>query len=97
MDSSVNVVVDWCPEKRENLPLSGVYSTVAKFAEDAEQWPREAWSIVLEFSPAGTSSDGRRVARARFLSDTAPTERLRSGRTFELYEGSKKTATVTVA
>lgn len=96
MTSSVDVLVDWCPTKKANLPSSGIYSTVAKFAEDAELWLSEAWSVVLEFGPMQTSSDGRFLARARFLVESAPLERLSAGRVFDLYEGFKRTATVTV-
>lgn len=91
----VKVNVVWADEKLAHLPTSTSYATVAKFAEDAEAWPTEGWSIVLEFLP-----ENARVrsfeATARFLMPSAPWERLKTGCIFELYEGVRKTATVTV-
>ena len=96
MTMPVKVFVKWSPEKMEHLPLSCSYITVAKFAEDADHWPAECWSVVLDFPSPEIAHAPSFEATARFLMPTAPWERLKTGRTFELYEGFKKTATVTV-
>ncbi|WP_395451491.1 hypothetical protein ACHMW7_08905 [Aminobacter sp. UC22_36] len=69
-------------------PNAGTYSTVARFEEDVEWPPPQAWSIVLEIHPNGTT--------ARFLAPGAPQERLAPGRRFVLYEGKIQTASVKV-
>ncbi|MFC5473995.1 hypothetical protein [Paraherbaspirillum soli] len=96
MATFVKVRVTWCSEKMKHLPSSRSYSTVAKFAEDAEHWPDTAWSIVLDFSSSVVAHAESFEATARFLVPDAPWERLRSGCVFELYEGFKKAASVTV-
>ena len=35
---------------RESPPEEPRYSTAARFAEEKDKWPHEAWSLVLEFS-----------------------------------------------
>lgn len=92
MMKSVQVLIDWVPEKLKHLPASGVYSTVARFTEDAD-WPANAWSVVIEFNPSENKSF---QATARFLIPTAPSDRLKAGCVFQLYEGAKKMAQVTV-
>ena len=48
MEKLVRVRVEWSPAKLAELPASGVYSTVARFADDCN-WPQDdAWSIVLQ-------------------------------------------------
>jgi hypothetical protein len=95
MNSPVKVNVVWADEKMGRLPSGTSYATVAKFAEDAETWPSEGWSVVLDFPP--TSAEARSFeAAARFLMPNAPWSRLKTGCVFELYEGNKRTATVTV-
>jgi hypothetical protein len=96
MTKPVNVRVQWSPEKMDHLPSSNNYITVAKFPEDAEHWPKEGWSVVLEFPSAEVAHAPVFEAKARFLMPTAPWERLKPGCVFELYEGAKKTAMVTV-
>lgn len=95
MSSPVKVNVVWSEEKMGRLPSGTSYSTVAKFAEDADMWPREGWSIVLDF-PTGSARARSFQATARFLMPDAPWGRLKTGCVFELYEGSKLTAIVTV-
>lgn len=77
------------------LPSGTSYATVAKFSEDANAWPREGWSVVLNFDPAGAQSR-EFEATARFLVPNAPWGRLKTGCVFELYEGNTCAATVTV-
>jgi hypothetical protein len=96
MTKSVKVLVEWSDEKRRSMPVNGRYSTVAKFEEDGPNWPREAWSIVLEFDPTLAVQAGSHEAMVRFLMPSGPSERFKNGRTFELYEGAKRTAVVTV-
>lgn len=95
MSKSVNVLVVWSQSKLNQLPSSGIYSTVAKFAEDAG-WPDgETWSVVLEFDTK-KAQHPEFFATARFLSPAAPMDRLRSGESFDLYEGHAAMAHVTV-
>lgn len=96
MNELVKVIVQWVEEKRPAIPQNGRYSTVAKFDEDVAHWPHEAWSIVLEFDPALAAQGGAHEAMAHFLMPSGPRQRLKSGCTFELYEGLKRTAVVTV-
>lgn len=95
MNSPVKVNVVWADEKTARLPSDSSYATVAKFAEDADTWPSEGWSVVLDFSP-GRAQARSFEATARFLMPNAPWGRLKSGCVFELYEGNRRTATVTV-
>ncbi|WP_124458596.1 hypothetical protein [Variovorax sp. KBW07] len=95
MKDPVKVNVLWEDEKMSRLPSGTSYSTVAKFAEDVEKWPSDAWSVVLEFQPE-TAKKRAFDATARFLVSHAPWERLKPGCVFELYEGGRKTATVNV-
>ncbi len=99
MSKSVRARVHWVSSEeggRLSVPSSKRYATVARFAEDANSWLREAWSIVLEFDESPSGSRNPCLARARFLVEEAPVDRLKPGRTFELYEGSKKVAVVEV-
>jgi hypothetical protein len=90
--------VSWrpSPQGRRALPSGEVYSTVARFEEDGGNWQQGAWSVVLEFSPAPSIQGNPSTGRVRFLSENAPAERLRSGRSFLLYEGEREVATVEV-
>jgi hypothetical protein len=96
MNTPVKVRVVWCPEKMNHLPSSLSYSTVAKFSEDAAHWPDTAWSIVLDFPAPEVPHFKTFECMARFLVPSAPWEKLKTGCLFELYEGFKKTADVTV-
>jgi hypothetical protein len=71
---------------RPNSPLGPQYSTVARFDEEIEKWPKEAWSVVANFlgAPDETSCV---EAELRFLSPDAPAYLLDPGSKFELYEG----------
>ncbi len=35
---------------RESPPQGPRYSTAARFEEEKDKWPHEAWSLILEFS-----------------------------------------------
>jgi hypothetical protein len=90
----VPVKVNWEQSKR-NRPTSGRYATVARFFVDDDKWPDEAWSVVLEFSKQGNEFDYTN-GKAAFLVNNAPDDWLISGIVFEMFEGSRKTATVAV-
>jgi len=95
MNLGVKVNVVWSDEKTGGLPLGTTYVTVAKFLEDAGTWPSEGWSVILDF-PHGKAKNRSFEARARFLMPNAPWNRLKKGCNFELYEGDRRTALVTV-
>lgn len=62
------------------------YITVVRFSDDPLPWETaEGWSLVVMNSDDGWT--------ARFLSDAAPHDKLAPGKTFELYEGFKRSAT----
>ena len=86
--------VHWVPEAeggRHTMPRGPSYSTVAKFEELADRWPREAWSVVLAFDEEPQERD--LIARIRLLvPETAPPDLLRPGARFELFEGSRLVA-----
>jgi len=78
------------------LPTGKKYSTISRFTEDAGTWLQDAWSIVLEFDEPPSVQGNPSIARARFLVETAPVDRLKPGHAFELYEGKKKVAMVKI-
>lgn len=94
MNKVVKVIVTWVNRKLSNLPKGLQYITVAKFKED--NWKLEAWSVVIEFEEAPTKQGNPSKGMAKFLVDNAPHERLKSGETFELYEGKEQVALVTI-
>ena len=99
MDKFVLAKVHWvAPEdgSRTSLPTGKRYSTVSRFQEDIAAWLQEAWSIVLEFDDPPVAQGNPSMARARFLAEQAPVDRLQPGRTLELYEGKKKVARVEI-
>jgi hypothetical protein len=95
MTKPIAVALVWDEWKLAALPESGQYVSVAKFAEDAESWPQEAWSIVIDLSGLDLALRSATGA-ARFLMPDAPQTRLQPGRTFEMFEGARRSATVTV-
>lgn len=92
MIQSHPALVHWSDEKRNNLPTSGQYITVARFPEDSSG--SGAWSVVLDIKGDATARPCR--AEARFLMQNAPHELIKPGVHFELLEGNKVTATVEV-
>lgn len=99
MSTSVLAKVHWIPPEeggRASLPTGKRYATISRFHEDAGTWWQEAWSIVLEFDEPPADQGNPSMARARFLVEKAPVDRLKPGRVFELYEGKRKVATVEV-
>lgn len=75
-----------------NSPPSGPrYITVARFEEDKDSYPMEAWSLVLEFCSSPNSSPNV-IADVSFLADDAPSHLLHPGSNFELFEGHRLVA-----
>lgn len=72
------------------------YSTVARFPEDSETWPDEAWSVVVDFQTPPSQQGNPSLGEASFLVEDAPEGRLRAGMVFELFEGRHMTAIVEV-
>ena len=96
MTDFVKVRVEWSVEKVANLPVSGSYSTVARFSEDRD-WPNgDTWGVVLHLPPPDAMRDGPFEAEARFLASDAPVDRLKHGSEFDLFEGRVRTARVLV-
>ena len=99
MNKPILAKVHWIPSEeggRTSLPTGKRYATVSRFAEYASAWLQEAWSIVLEFDEPPSAQGNPSIARAWFLAEKAPVDRLKPGRAFELYEGKKKVARVQV-
>lgn len=87
----------WVPfEKggRVQPPIGPRYSTVARFDEDEADWQRNAWSVVATFSNEAHALE--HFAEVEFLSTEAPLKRLMPGKSFELFEGSKRVAMVRI-
>lgn len=80
-----HAVIYWVPVEsggRRVVPERGVYSTVARF-EDDENWPHEAWSLVLHIDRS--YRNGRYAhASIEFLSEDAPRHLLGAGSRFEV-------------
>ena len=97
MNKPVLAKVYWIPLEeggRTSLPTGKRYATISRFAEDASAWLQETWSLVLEFDEPPSAQGNPSMARARFLAEKAPVDRLQPGYAFELYEGNKKVAMV---
>lgn len=75
---------------RAQPPTGEQYVTVARFEDSAGDWSTDAWSVVLSFK--GSPEE----AHVSFLAPEAPPHLLKSGVVFELYEGRKKVAEVSV-
>jgi hypothetical protein len=75
---------------RAQPPSGPEYVAVARFDDPAGDWSSAAWSVVLRF--LGSVED----AEVRFLVSEAPAELLRPGVSFEIYEGPRKVADVSV-
>ena len=77
---------------KQSAPGIGRYSTVARFSHETdEQWNRQAWSLVFDL---GEIADSNRLqtGSVRFLSEHGPTDWLKPGARFALYEGKRKVA-----
>jgi len=88
----------WLPEKeggRKTIPLGPRYVMVARFEQEKDKWPEEAWSLAIENSvPTGDLRSQQCVmANVHFLAPEAPTQLLYKGSRFELFEGRRCVAT----
>jgi hypothetical protein len=85
----------WVPldEGGRATRFSGVrYVAPARFDEDSDKWPSEAWSLVVELEVALPQTECV-LGNVHFLMDTAPQHLLHTGSKFTLYEGRRATAT----
>lgn len=91
--NSTAAILSWLPARkggREVVPSGDRYVGVARFELDTE-WPGRTWSLVVR--PSERMSDGRFwMASIGFLSPEGPTELLRDGSRFEIYEGRRLVA-----
>jgi len=71
---------------RESPPPGPRYSTVARFEQEKDKWPHEAWSIVLDFSGSPDESLCM-IADISLLNPNGPARLLQPGSVFELFEG----------
>ncbi|HZJ44469.1 MAG TPA: hypothetical protein VFD63_11915 [Pyrinomonadaceae bacterium] len=76
---------------RESPPPGPRYSTAARFEEEKDKWPHEAWSLVLEFSGPPDESLCM-IADVSLLNPEGPTRLLHPGSVFELFEGNRLVA-----
>ncbi|MGE3468398.1 MAG: hypothetical protein AB7J13_15870, partial [Pyrinomonadaceae bacterium] len=86
--------IHWLSESeggRLSPPRGSRYVTVARFLDEKEKYPKEAWSLVVENIDV-LGSDGPSMADVRFLVDDAPDYLLHEGSLFELFEGRKMVA-----
>ncbi len=93
-EKSVKAKVCWVKEEeggRQSPPSGPRYVTVARFDEEKDKWPNEAWSLVVNFHHPPDESLCM-IADVRFLMPEAPVELLHTGSTFELFEGAKVVA-----
>jgi hypothetical protein len=84
----------WLPEiegGRKSPPPGPQYITVARFADDKDNWPDEAWSLIIEFDELSEERPCM-ITEVRFLVEDAPSHLLYPGSKFELYEGRKLVA-----
>jgi len=72
--------------ERPSPPPGPRYSTAARFEDEKDNWPHEAWSLVLEFK-APPDDSLCVIADVHFLNPQGPTRLLHSGSVFELFEG----------
>jgi hypothetical protein len=94
MKKRVKAKISWVPKNkggRESPPPGPRYITVSRFEEDKDSYPKEAWSLVLEFSRLPDSSLDL-IADVGFLMDDAPNHLLHPGSKFELFEGRQLVA-----
>jgi len=76
---------------RERPPAGPRYSTVAQFADEKDKWPRESWSLVLEFSDPPDETLCM-IADVSLLNPDGPTNLLHHGSIFDLFEGNRLVA-----
>ena len=75
-EKSVKAKVCWVKEEaggRQSPPSGPRYVTVARFDEEKDKWPNEAWSLVVDFRDSPDESLCM-IADVRFLMPEAPVE-----------------------
>jgi hypothetical protein len=95
MTTPMRAIIRWIPREqggRQSPPTGPRYSTVARFEDERDKWPAEAWSLVAEFIHSYPPNGEVTLVEVRFLSDEAPAELLRPGVRFELCEGRRVVA-----
>ena len=74
-------------------PPTERYSATTHFNEDpSSDW----WTILVEIGSPIANEPSRFQGRVRFISPEGPINRLRPGKTLDLYEGPRKVAEVEV-
>lgn len=73
---------------RSAPPSGPKYVAPARFNVPDDQWPSEAWSLVVELIEV-LESPSKWLAEVRFLVPEAPQHWIAAGSSFELYEGGK--------
>ena len=93
---SVKARVCWTSAEaggRKCPPPGPEYITVARFEDDKENWPKKAWSLVVEFTrSAKADKPDCVIADVRFLAPDGPCNLLHQGSVFELFEGRRMVA-----
>jgi hypothetical protein len=81
---------------RATLPSATRYVNIGHFPHDPVDWPDGSWSVVLEFDAPPAEQGSPSYGTASFLVDEAPHEWLQPGSTFDVYEGTRHTASIEV-
>lgn len=91
---TAEAIVDWIRvDENGNLSIPAPqvrYSTVSRFESLADQYPTEAWSVVVE--NLRFLSQSKTLSKIRFLVEGGPDEVFTEGARFDLYEGEKLVA-----
>jgi hypothetical protein len=85
----VKTKINWINKNNEQIKKllsSKKYSTVAKFEDIKNDWPKFAWSIILD-SLEIIEEPNITIGNLKFLSPEGPSQLLYNGSKFELYEG----------
>ena len=81
---------------RTSLPTGTRYAAPSRwYPEDGSTWPpSDVWSVYIDFEIPPSSQGNPSIGTVQFPSSEAPHGRLQVGRSFDLYEGSRKVASV---
>lgn len=81
---------------RKRPPAAGRYYSVSRFPEDVN-WQNNAWSVVFDLrDPFESNGEMVSFGEVDFLVSNAPKERMLNHKVFDIYEGPKKVAEVTI-
>lgn len=92
-------ILKWFPLEPEGAPVlpHGLrFIGLGRFHDDGPEWPDGAHSIECRFATPPSEGPGTSEARVAFLREDAPHHRLHPGRHFELFDGTRRAATVEV-